>query len=445
MMILLLYNARIGGFVKHIKAYALIYAGLAIYLLFYLSAFKTGWFDIFFSGAALHVGAKGIDFYQIPRGAWAYWRGGSLTGAPLSDGSMYAHEEFANPNVYHPLFTLVLGSFLMLFGPTQAPYIWLGIKLVLSLLVIGYFYWSFRKYKYVQLALFLLLANFSNYLELAAGQFQFVLNICLLLFLINLVKNQSPLWGSIYYALGLLIKPVGGLFVFALFFKRHWQIATLGLELFLISTTIFWLNGLGVYYVDNLLANLLSSARAGPNQIITLNALLRFNSLTNWPDLTYTIIQYLCLLGVIFLSSLRRIHISKAIFFMIVYYLCFYEQVFEYQWSILAYILAICVVLLPEFQTRFSIICCLLICLPSCFALLSFLHIGVQNVTGLGWLPDEQAWELMVISKLIPMFLLCGSVLLGDIDALLKRMQRKRIVKATVNPDLSILSENPQM
>src|SRR6266404_3729016 len=59
-------------------------------------------------------------------------------------------------------------------------------------------------------------------------------------------------------------------------------------------------------------------------------------------------------------------------------------------------VLAICVVLQPEFQTRFSIFCCLLICLPSCFLLLSLLHFDVQNVTGLGLLPDEPAWEWMV-------------------------------------------------
>jgi hypothetical protein len=47
-----------------------------------------------------------------------------------------------------------------------------------------------------------------------------------------------------------------------------------------------------------------------------------------------------------------------------------------------------------------------------------------QNVTGLGLLPDEPAWEWMVISKLLPLILLCGSVLLVDIKPLLKRLRR---------------------
>jgi hypothetical protein len=183
-------------------------------------------------------------------------------------------------------------------------------------------------------------------------------------------------------------------------------------------------NGVVIYYVSNLWANLFAGQKAGPNQIITLNALLRFSPLTNWPDFVYKSIQYVALLGVILLSAWRRIHIVKAIFFTIVYYLCFYEKVFEYQWSVLAYVLAICVVLLPEFQTRFSIFCCLLICLPSCFLLLSLLHFDVQNVTGLGLLPDEPAWEWMVVSKLLPLFLLYGNVLLVDIKPLLKRLRR---------------------
>jgi hypothetical protein len=192
----------------------------------------------------------------------------------------------------------------------------------------------------------------------------------------------------------------------------------------ILYTAVFLVNGVVIYYVSNLWANLFAGQKAGPNQIITLNALVRFSPLTNWPDFVYKIIQYVALLGVILLSAWRRIHIVKAIFFTIVYYLCFYEKVFEYQWSVLAYVLAICVVLLPEFQTRFSIFCCLLICLPSCFLLLSLLHFDVQNVTGLGLLPDEPAWEWMVVSKLLPLFLLYGNVLLVDIKPLLKRLRR---------------------
>ena len=54
---------------RHFKQYFLVYLGLVIYLLFFISVAQTGWFDVFFSGAALHDGAKGVDFYQLLKGA----------------------------------------------------------------------------------------------------------------------------------------------------------------------------------------------------------------------------------------------------------------------------------------------------------------------------------------------------------------------------------------
>src|SRR5258708_17116142 len=65
---------------RHLKHYSLIYLGLAIYLLFYVSVAWTGWFDFFFIGAALHVEAQGIYFYQISKGGLAFWHGGPLFG-----------------------------------------------------------------------------------------------------------------------------------------------------------------------------------------------------------------------------------------------------------------------------------------------------------------------------------------------------------------------------
>lgn len=405
----------------HFKKYFLVYLGLVIYLLFFISAAWTGWFDAFFSGAALHIGAKGIDFYQLPRGAWAFWHGGSLTGDPLANGSQYAKKEFSNGNVYHPLFTLTLGSLLAQFAPDHSPYIWLWIKLFISLPVISYFFWSFRTNSHIAFAIFILLTNFSIYLELAAWQFHFVLNMLLLLFLTMLVKKRHAFLSGWLYGLGLLVKPVGLLFVPMLLVKGRWKIVLYGLGLFILCTGAFFFHGTGKYYINNLLNNLSSSGTLGPNQIITLQALLRYT--THWPDFIYQAIQNAALYIVVFLSMLRRTHISKAVFLYIAYFLCFYEQVFEYQWSTLAYVLAVCVVTCPEFQTRFSRFCILLTCLPGCFILLNHLHIDVKDMGYLGFIPGPTAWEWMVASKLIPLFLLLVSVLAADFKPILKQIK----------------------
>lgn len=397
----------------HLRRYFLIYLGLVIYLLFFISVVNTSWFDLFFSGAALHVGAKGIDFFQLPKGAWAFWHGGGLNGTLPSGVTSYAPQEFSNGNVYHPFFSLVLGSFLMAFDPERSPYIWLWVKLFVSLIVIIYFVWSFHDSKYVGFGVFLLCANFSIYLELAAWQFQFILNIFLLLLLIELSKRRSPYWSGILYWLGMLVKPVGLLFAPALLFKGRWKMMVLGIGLFIASTIAFVLTGAGKYYTDNLMMTLSSSGALGPNQIITLSALLRYT--THWPDFVYQFLQNGILLLFLFLGILKRTHIAKAVFLLIVYYLLFYEGVYEYQWSTLAYVLAICVVTCPEFQNKWVLFCMLLTCLPDCFALLNFLHIDIKNEGYLGLVPGATAWEWMVVSKLVPLGILLISVLVPDV------------------------------
>lgn len=427
----------------HLKMYGLIYLGLVIYLLFYISVAWTGWFDLFFSGAALHVGAKGIDFYQLPKGAWAFWHGGSLIGDPLPDGSQYAKNYFSNKNVYHPLFTLVLGSLLALFDPAQSPYIWLWTKLFLSLLMLTYFFWSFRTSKHISFAVFIVLANFSIYLELAAWQFHFVLNMFLLLFVILLLKKRPAVWGGFLYWLGMLVKPIGLLFVPVLIFKGRWKIALIGIGLFAVFTVVYLWYGGGNYYNNNLLSNLSFSGTLGPNQIITFLALVHY--ITHWPDFFYQAIRDGSFVIVIFLSALKRIRITKAIFLYVVYYLCFYQQVYEYQWSTLAYILAVCVVTCPEFQTKLSKFCMVLTCLPSCFVLLNLLHIDIKNMGYLGLIPGTTAWEWMVVSKLLPLFLLLLSVLAADIKPSFKEVKAFWKAMYKVNDHLEIFGDEQEV
>jgi hypothetical protein len=425
----------------HFKMYSLLYLGFFVYVLFFISVAWTGWFDVFFSGAALHVGAKGIDFYQVPRGAWAFWHGGSLIGAPLHDGSQYAKKEFSQNNVYHPLFTLTLGSFLALFDSTLSPYVWLWMKFIVSLATIAYFFWEFREKPFVQFACFIMFINFSIYLELAAWQFQFALNMFLLLFLIRIVKHKPARGNTLLLWLDMLVKPVALLFMPPLVFKGRWRVAVLSLVLFVLSTALFLFHDTSKYYVDNILLNFQYSGTLGPNQIITLAALLHYT--THWPDLVYTTLRYALLLLAVFLGLFRRIHLSKAILLLVAYYLCFYEQVFEYQWSTLAYILAVCIVCCPEFRTVLSRCFILLLCLPSCFVLLNMLHIDVKNLGYLGLIPGPVAWEWMVVSKLVPLFLLLISVFAGDVRPLYNQLKSFFIAMKKVNDHLGVFAEAP--
>ncbi|GCE09820.1 hypothetical protein KDAU_71490 [Dictyobacter aurantiacus] len=425
------------------KTYGLYYLGVCIYILFLVSVVWTGWFNVFFSGAALHEGAKGIDFYQLPNGAWAFWHGGSLTGDPLPGGVQYARPNFANSNVYHPLFTLTVGSLLALFSPEQSPYIWLGIKAILTLLLVAYFVWNFREHKYVGLAAFIILTNFSNYLELAAWQFHFALNFFLFLMLILLVKKGSGMWSGVCYICGMFVKPIGILLIPTLILKGRWKQALIGVGCFGAVTLLYLSGGVGKYYTDNLITNFNLSGTLGPNQIITLSALLHYR--TQWPDFIYHAIQDIVLAVIVFLGMLKRIALPKAALFYITYFLCFYEQVFEYQWSTLAYILAICIVTCSEFQTRRTIFCSILTVLPSCFVLLNLFHIDVQNLGYLGMIPGATAWEWMVLSKFIPLFLLLGSVLAPDIQPVWQQMLAFWKALRKINQQLGVFGGDVQI
>ena len=420
----------------HLNKYRLAYLGLAILLLFYVSASQTALFNGFFSGDSSHHCCKGMDFYQVPNGAYAFWHGGSLTGQPLSDGSVYARGYFVNDNVYHPLFTLVLGSWLIQFSPEQSFHAWMLLKLGLTLVATGYFLWSFRESKYIGFAVFILLANCTQYLEIAIGQFQAALNIFLLLFLVQLVKKQGTIWGGMLYCLTLLTKPIGFFWLWVLFCKRRFNVALLGGLLFVLCSVPFLLNGSGLYYITNLTSHFLYPSEAGPNQIITLLALLRYS--THWPDIVLKGIQDVALVLVLFFSSLKRVHISKGIFLAVVYYLSFYDFVFEYHYTTLAPVIAVCIVCCPEFQTRVARFFALLTCLPSAFVLLSYWHIDVTPDSFYGLNPGVLAWQWMVVSKVVPLLCLSISVLAPDVVPAYKQIKTFWLTLRKTNREMEV-------
>lgn len=399
---------------KPLFAQKLLVVGILIHLLFYLSLW-TGWLNPFFSGISIHLTMQGVDFYQGVRGAWSWWHGGSLTGAALPSGQIYAPVHYyVNPNVYHPLFTILIGSPLMLLSPGVAYTVWILVKLLADILLIGFFWRQVRGLPSGEFATFLLLASFSEYAELAAGQYHFLFNACLLLFLLMLRKRS--LVGSILaYAAGMLVKPVGLLFVPALLCKRHWRVVLFAFALLALVTWPFLLiKQSGAYYVNNLMKQFLHPDSIGPSQIITLNALLRYSF--HWPDHIYQAIQYTVLALIMLLGALKRTPLVKALFFSIAYFLLFYNLVFEYDWSTLAYILAVCVVFCADFQSKMTRISMLLTCLPSCFLLLQVFHIDIT--TDFGSSPGLVAWRWMVISKVVPLVLLMFSVLVPEMRLL---------------------------
>jgi len=432
-----------------ISKYALLGIGLLIHIAFFISASRTKWFDYFFSGSSLHLCCRGLDFYQVPNGAYSYWHGGSLSVTEHTTKYLYGIGlPAANSNVYHPLLTLLVGSFLILFSPVASFYVWMFIKLFVNLVLLTYFFISFRQSKYIYLATFLSLINSTQYLEIEISQFQFVLNTMLFLMLIVLAKHEKSPLGSLFYFLTLISKPIGFLWIPLFFFKRQWKMLVIGLGLFVITTGIFLLNHSGDYYIDNLRGNFFTPIKGGPIQIFTLDALLRYS--TSLPESALTAIKLSSLLLVIILSAFKRISLQTGLFLAIAYYLLFYDMAFEYHYTTLIPILAICLVTRPEFQQLLSRICIILISLPSVLFLLHLLYswhfkLGPFDATTtitmdsfLGPDPTPLGWQLSVLSRILPVIVLAICVvkpfvipIIKDVLAFVKTIRK-------VNQDLEV-------
>ncbi len=420
----------------HLFEYKLIYIGLIVNILYYVSAAQTHWFHYFFSGSALHMCCRGLDFYQVPNGLWAFTHGGSLDGTLPSGVLPYGNGFPSNYNVYHPLFTILVGGFLTLFNAYDSFYIWMFLKLVATIGIIIYFHRSFKNSKYVHFAIFTMLINSTQYIEITISQFQFVLNFFTFLLLINLARGGEKIPAVIYYFIGLITKPIGILWLPVFFFKKHYTILALGLGFFLFFTLLFYWNQYGAYYTDNLLWHLQTSDTGGPIQIITLAALLKYS--TSLPTSVISGLKLFSLLIVVFLCSLKRVSLFKGIFLSTVYFLMFYDLVYEYHYTMLIPILAVCLVMCPEFQRLPARVLILIISLPNAFFILHFFKVGYSYSNPLIPDPDFLGWQIIVLSRIVPILLLACVVILPDVKIVFIRLKRFVLIMRKVNKKLEL-------
>ena len=419
--------------VKH----KLIYMGLLINILFYVSAYQTKWFDYFFSGSSLHLCCRGLDFYQVPNGAYAYLHGGSLSGSLAPGVKEYSTGYYSNVNVYHPLFTLLVGGLFTLFTAASSFYIWMWLKLCITLGLAIYFYRSFKGSRYIHFAIFVMLIDFTQYLEIRISQYQFLFNVFMPLLLINLAKNKNaPVANGIYYFASLLVKPIGFLWWPLLFFKGQQKALLLGLLLFIVGTGIFVVNTTGDYYTHNLVGRFFAPFHDGPIQIITLDALLRYSA--HVPEFVLGLLKMVFLSLTLFLSTLKRIDVVKGFYLAIVCYLLFFDLVYEYYYTSIVVVLAVCLVTCTDFQTKAARILITILSLPDVFFILHFFHLGFVQDQWLGSDPTFLGWQLMVLSRIIPVMLLTFLVLRPDIR--LAFLDLRRFYKAVrqVNKELEV-------
>lgn len=371
----------------------LILIAILIHLFYYISAFGTHTLDYFFPWGNVHE-LQGLDFYSVPNGAYAYLHGGKLTGENLPGVSPYS---FGNYNVYHPFFTLLVGFFFQLFSPKISFLLWAIIKLITTFIIVLFLVRKFRDNQNLTFALFIFLTFFPQYLEIWNGQYHYLLNLALLFLLLALMEKRNFFWGSIYYSLTLIVKPVGFLWIPSFIIHHKWKILTLSCIFFILCTLPFVISQSGLYYMTNLLDRI-ANPIGGPPGVFTLDAILRFLGTSLFAMRTLKLIIFLVLLLIEF--KLKP-SIFQSLFFWISYYLLFYDLVFEYHYTILIPLFTLGILTQSFFRKTSSKLLILTCSLPTPFFLFHFFQVGAigHKVTDVGWL-------LLVLAKILPLIVL---------------------------------------
>jgi hypothetical protein len=290
---------------------------------YYTSAYFTHSLDIFFE----HV-TMGQDFFQIPNAAYAFIHGGTLTGVLMSNVAAYTSCCGVNSNVYHPLFTLVIGYPLQLLSPWTAFGTWGTLHLLVTIVIVLFLWKKFSKHRYLYLALSIYLLNSYHYYEIQHAQYHFLLNFFTILFLYVIINTKNKILGGILYFLTLLVKPIGLLWVVPLLIGKYFKIVFLGIFLYVAFSIPFAMNPLGNYFFTNL-------SSVATTSIPSYNLL----SLTNLISLNFyhiKILSFCVAAGIIILQIFKKTNIFTTIFLWIGFYLIFYSLVFHYHYSILA-------------------------------------------------------------------------------------------------------------
>lgn len=307
---------------KKVLTTILLASAILIHLFFYISSFKTHTLDKYFLPVT-----QGQDFFQIPNGAKSFLNGGSLVG--------YKHPFTSccgvNDNVYHPLFTIILGTPLQLLNPYDSFNLWLLIHFLSDVMVIYIFYKNFRNHKLFFLGVILFLLNNFLYYEILNNQFHFLLNLTTLFLIIRVYKKNDDFYAGLLFFATLLIKPIGIFWVIPLILGKYLKTVIIGLSLFILVTVPFYFFNFSKYYFDNLSFNILKANYADWN-IFFIPSYLGWN--------TYSVSSIKYILGglLIIFSIINRKKPYLSISIWILYVLIIYQNNFPYHYSILAFI-----------------------------------------------------------------------------------------------------------
>lgn len=349
----------------------LFFISIIIYFFYYVSAFFTQTLAPFFVWA----GTGGMDFFQVPNGAYAFLHGGSLTGslptgiAPYTSGFCCG----VNFNVYHPLFTFLIGVPLQMLPPKTAMAVWAFMHLFTMGILLLFFRKKFRFHKYLYLALSILLLFSYQYYEIWLDQYHFLFNFLTILFFYESITKGDTAKAGIWLFLGLLVKPIGLLWFIPLLLYKRFRTVTVGFGLFVLATCILCVFpfSFGSYYLHNFFS-VAADARASAN-LFALQWLI-----PSFPMYTLKAVSILLGIGLFVLQIIKKPKLFTILTLWIGYQLLFYGLVFHYHYTVLAGIICLGILSNMFSPKSFVMIPVAFLTLP---APVEFLHLSGRYAT----------------------------------------------------------------
>ena len=358
----------------------LLWLGLffAVHLSFYASALVTDHLRYLYPQGEIQQ-IKTLDYSQVPNGAATFFEGGPTVGVPRDYPVL--------PNVYHPVFTIVVGGLLQLFSIQAGFTLYALAKLAITVALFSQLKRHYRASPHFLFAAFAMLCHFSQGVEIGSGQYHFLLNVCIYFFLFGIVTHRHQAYLSFWCTVSLFVKPIALLWMPVLLMRKSILVVAFAICLFAgLTGGYYWVSGDERHYLDNLLRQFTTSGVETGLPRYSLIGILWYCG----ADLTLTqVIKYACAVGLLAVSFRTRDSVLIGLFVWVGYYLLLYRLVFEYQYTSLIPFFVFGVLTHPEFQGRFAKFCIVLACLPPPYAL--FKMFGLFPYAAGQWTRDVAA------------------------------------------------------
>jgi hypothetical protein len=336
---------------RHAQTILFIFS-IVVCLSYYYSIFFHNFLGFFFESTTV-----GQDFFQIPSGVYAFLHHGSLTGKLPFGVASYIDCCGVDRNVYHPLFTFLIGYPLQLMHPWTAYAVWGIIHFLVTLFLVIFLWKKFPHHPYRKLALSFFLLNGYTFYELSKNQYQFLFNFFTILFLFYFLKTPSTTKSTLFYFLGLLVKPIGFLWFIPLLIYQKYKIAIWGVGLYILVSLPFFLSPIGSYFLSNFL-DVAKSSNPSYN-IFTLLPLFPGN------EKIFLFIRLAIGGTLLILTGRKKLPLFTIIFLWTSYELTCYGLSFNYHYSIIAGMLCMGILLNTIPITKRSLFLCTMNTLPT--------------------------------------------------------------------------------